>query len=429
MINRLSKKSLLWVIISLALLGVLFFFVLKSSDPALIYVAPQKPNLFWPVQSIDTMKLSRDLAREKLRDPAFDAVIERQMRNAEDLGATYIAISTPYDKEFIPILRRWVASARLHQLRVWFRGNFSGWEGWFGYPKIGRGKHLELTKEFILSNPDLFKNGDVFTSCPECENGGPGDPRFTGDVDGHRKFLISERAAASDAFGKIGRSVITNYFSMNADVARLVMDTETTKALGGIVAIDHYVKSPEDLAADIDAIARGSGGKIILGEFGVPIPDINGFLSREAQAKWIRDALARLIKSKDLVGLNYWVGEGGTTEIWSSAGLKPGADELRAYYKPRFVHGFIKDEIDRPIRDANIKTAYRETVSESNGYFEIPYIENADKDISVSAHGFVDVVWPIESRGERLEITLSHINKGFWFRVLEFVHRTVSSVK
>ncbi len=429
MFYRVNRKLLQWFVVGCAVLWGLFFFVSEAPPPTLIYIAPEKPQLFWPVESIDTMKLSRDLAREKLRDPAFDATIERQMKNTEDVGATYVAIGTPYDEEFVPILRRWVAVARLHHLRVWFRGNFSGWEGWFGYTKISSREHLEKTKKFILSNPDLFENGDIFTSCPECENGGPGDPRFTGDVAGHRTFLIALHTTATNVFRSINKNVITNYFSMNADVARLVMNPETTQALGGVVTLDHYVRSPEELMKDIEAIARASGGKVILGEFGAPIPDIHGSFSSEMQAQWIRDVLARLIQSKNVIGLNYWVGEGGTTEIWNGRGLKPGALALEEYYKPRIAHGFITDELDRPISGARIKTTYREVLSEPNGYFEIPYTENTDMNIRVWATGFSDTIAAIGSRGERLEITLTPIRKDFWFKVLEFVHRALGGVK
>src|SRR3989304_760988 len=66
----------------------------------------------WPVQAIDTMKYSRDLAREKLNDPSFDAVIDEQVRIIAETGATHVAIATPYDEEFLPFLTRWVSAAR-----------------------------------------------------------------------------------------------------------------------------------------------------------------------------------------------------------------------------------------------------------------------------------------------------------------------------
>src|SRR3989344_6773908 len=206
---------------------------------------------WWQFQSIDTMKYSRDIAREKLGDPAFDSVIDTQVKNIADAGATHIAIATPYDEEFIPFLARWVKSARKYNLSVWFRGNWSGWEGWFGYTGIRREEHLQKTKDFIAKHADLFADGDVFSACPECENGGPGDPRQTGDVAAYRQFLVSEYQVTQGSFKKIKKNVSSNYFSMNGDIADLIMERPTTAVLGGLVTIDHYVASPDQLISDI----------------------------------------------------------------------------------------------------------------------------------------------------------------------------------
>ena len=46
-----------------------------------------------------------------------------------------------------------------------------------GVPQAEQDKMLAM----IEKNPDLFQNGDIFTACPECENGGPGNPNHTGE--------------------------------------------------------------------------------------------------------------------------------------------------------------------------------------------------------------------------------------------------------
>ena len=131
-------KSYYLFYIILIILVILFISVL-------FYVTHR--NTFWSVRSIDTMKYSRDLSRQKLQDPRFDSVIDSQVSAIANTGATHVAIDTPYDPEFLPLLKRWVAAARKYNLHVWFRGNFSGWEQWFGYSKIDRKTHLEKTKE------------------------------------------------------------------------------------------------------------------------------------------------------------------------------------------------------------------------------------------------------------------------------------------
>ncbi|MDP1689252.1 MAG: hypothetical protein Q8L47_03955 [bacterium] len=388
-----------------------------------------KPK-FWQVQSIDTVKYSRDLAREKMEDAKFDAVIEKQMAQIASTGATHVALGTPYDKEFLPFLKRWVASARKHNLKVWFRGNWSGWEGWFEYPIITRDEHISKTENFILDNGNLFQDGDIFTACPECENGGLGDPRNNGDVTGHRNFLIKEHKVMESAFRKIGKKVIYNFNSMNGDVARLIMDKKTTTALGGVVTIDHYVRTPEKLALDIQEISKQSGGVIVLGETGVPIPDIHGRITDEAQAKWMKDALGYLTKMPEVIGVNYWLSYGGATSLWRDNGTpKPIVDTLKSYYTPKVFSGYIMDTLNKPIALAKIRSGSASATSLANGYFEIPYVpENESIYLSITAEGYVSKVITTYDLNNKIEIQLEKSKEGFWFRTLKFIRNLFSFV-
>jgi hypothetical protein len=339
------------------------------------------------VRSIDTMKYSRDLAREKLHDPSFDVEIDREMKQIADTGATHVAIATPYDKEFLPILKRWVSKARKYKLHIWFRGNFSGWEGWFDYPKIDRTAHTQNIEAFILINKDLFENGDIFTSCPECENGGPGDPR-KGDIYGYRRFLINEYTVTKRSFAKINKKVTANYYSMNGDVARLVMDKNTTKALDGIITIDHYVKTPEQLIADIHNFALKSGGKVVLGEFGAPIPDIHGVMTEKEQADWVAGAFAKILKSPDVIGVNYWTNIGSSTALWSDIGMpKQGVEVLKNAYTNSVLRGKVTGANGKPVPDAVLTTLHEHYASDADGIFSLPYLFKGQT-LQISATGF-----------------------------------------
>ena len=332
--NLISPKNLLIILFILTglLIASTLPYLLNSSETFTTTIS-KKPKQNLQIRSIDTVKYSRDIAREKENDLSYDVVIKAQVEDIAKTGATHIALGVPYDEEFIPFLKRWTEQARKNNLKVWFRGNFSGWEQWFGYNKIDRSSHIRLTEEFILKNPDLFENGDIFTPCPECENGGPGDPRQTRDIEGHRRFLIEEYNIAKQTFSKIGKKVLPGFYSMNGDVARLIMDKPTTESLGGVIVIDHYVKTPSQLIEDIKDYAENSGGKVVLGEFGVPIPDINGVMSEEEQAKWLQEAFEGFKNIEDLIGVNYWVSVGGSTEIWSSNGQpKQAVDVIKKYY-------------------------------------------------------------------------------------------------
>ncbi len=324
---------LVLILILISTLVLLYFgFVNDFFEPKIPYLLPKKDLRI--ITSIDTMKYSRDIAREKLKDSTFDEVIDKQIRDIAATGATHVAIGTPYDEEFLPFLKRWVNTARKYKLNVWFRGNWSGWERWFGYPPIDRETHIKKTVEFIKENFEIFEDGDIFVTCNECENGGPGDPRITQDVNGHREFLIKEYTQAKKAFNEIDKKVISNFNSMNGDVARLIMDRETSRKLGGIVVIDHYVSKPEILSNDIKSIAEKSEAKIVLGELGVPIPDINGTMTEKEQADWINEALARVFKIPEVIGVNYWVNVGGSTSIYNEKGEpKEAVAVLTNYYQ------------------------------------------------------------------------------------------------
>ncbi len=378
---------------------------------------------WWEVQSIDTVKYSRDLSREKLNSKSFPAVIDAQINQIAHTGATHVALGTPYDEEFLPILELWVKTARKYDLNVWFRGNFSGWEGWFGYKSITREEHLSKTKEFILSNGHLFADGDVFTSCPECENGGPGDPRRTGDVEGHRNFLIQEYQITSDSFRKIGKNVKSNYISMNGDVAKLIYDPKTTNALGGVVVIDHYVATPEQLARDVKELARISNGKVVLGELGVPIPDIHGRMNEKMQRDWLERAFQELIDLPELIGINYWVNMGGTAALWSEGGAAREAVEVISYYyQPKTLKVRVIDELDNPLQLAKVSIGIKEAYTDQAGYAETPYYTEESL-VDISAPGYVGEETEISSLKYINEITLEKNNPGLIFRIFRFLHR------
>ena len=369
-------------------IGLLFFILFFHMKTAMA------AERFFNVQAVDTVKYSRDVAKDMLEDESFDEEINKQVSNIAATGATHIALGTPYDEEFYPFLRRWVEAARNYNLKVWFRGNLSGWEEWFGYDRMSREEHTKGILQFIEKHSELFENGDIFTSCPECENGGPGDPRTTGDVEGFRKFLISEYSQVKNKFSSLGKYVNASYYSMNGDVAKLVMDKETTKALDGVVTIDHYVKDSDALIADVNELHTLSGGKIMLGEIGAPIPDIHGEMTEQEQADWINDMFRKTIKNDNIVGINYWVNLGGSTAIWRDDNSpKPAVTALTNFYKPHYITGKIVNDVGIAIDDVEIRSNYRTEYSK-NGTYSIPLFD--DKKINFVKDGYISVTVNID---------------------------------
>lgn len=374
-------------------------------------------DTWWEFQAIDTMKYSRDVSREFLNNRALlKKVAEEQVKNIAETGATHVAIATPYDAEFLPVLQEWVSAARRHNLHVWFRGNWSGWESWFGYPRITRQEHLEKTVAFIQANPGLFQEGDYFSACPECENGGPGDPRMNGDAKGHKQFLIDEHIAAEQAFRQIGKGVSVNLNSMNGDVARLIMDKETTAALGGIVVVDHYVRTPDQLNRDVMDFAQRSGGKVILGEFGAPIPDINGRMTEEQQAAWLQESLQLLAQNPALVGLSYWTNMGGSTAIWKEDGQPTLAVAvLKGFYQPQQVSGKVTDTLGYPL-NATVETPWKSVVTGTEGVYSLPYLSE-DETVLISAKDFVSQEVSVTDLIEAGQIELEPVRISLWYRI------------
>lgn len=377
---------------------------------------------FFPIQAIDTVKYSRDVAIDKMKDASFDQEIDTQVSNIAGTGATHIALGTPYDEEFVPFLTRWVKSARKHNLKVWFRGNLSGWEGWFDYSPITREEHTHSIALFIKKHPELFEDDDIFTSCPECENGDPDNPNKTGKVDGFREFLINENYQVRQSFFAIEKNVSTNYYSMNGDVAKRVMDKKTTDALGGVVTIDHYVKDADRMIKDIEALHNQSGGEIMLGEIGAPIPDIHGDMTETEQAKWIDDVFQKILTKDYVVGINYWVNVGGSTEIWDTDN-KPrlAVKTITNYYKPHYMTGKIVNDVGLPINDVEVHSKYRTEYSK-DGTYTIPLLD--DDKIQFMKENYIAVTVNIDPKITTVfkkNVVMNASNQSLLYRFIKTV--------
>ena len=419
----LRRSTLVTIFISgLVLLSLAL--IIHQNQKQIIRPADLTPveTTWWRFQSVDTMKYSRDLAREKLNKREFDSVIDTQVKNIAEIGATHVAIATPYDAEFLPFLKKWVAAARKYGLNVWYRGNWSGWEGWFDYERINRETHIEKSVNFIKENPDLFRSGDIFSACPECENGGPGDPRLNGDSYGHRKFLIDEYKAVSEIFRNMGKNVQSNFSPMNGDVAKFIMDPATTRALGGVVVVDHYVSEGVELARDLQNLAEYSQGKIVLGEFGAPIPDIHKEFTSQEQAEWIEDALSNIARVDSIIGINYWVNMGGSTKIWNDDGTpRESVSIISSYFKPKVVSGLVYNEINEPIANAQVvyNTNYYKT--DKSGRFVIKDNQIMGKAV-ISSNNYVEKEILLDEEHPNLTIILAKNNESLWFKFRKLLY-------
>jgi hypothetical protein len=151
-----------------------------------------------------------------------------------------------------------------------------------------------------------------------------------------------------------------------------------------IVTIDHYVGEAKRMARDVNQIGEKTKAKVVLGEFGAPIPDLNGEMTEDQQAAWIDEALTDLQKSPHLYGLSYWVNKGGSTAIWNDNNTpKKAVNILTKYFQPMQLYGYISDEmgfnVSEVIVDANkkhYKSENGEYLVPVYGYQTVTFIKN-----------------------------------------------------
>lgn len=341
-------KIFLFILLTCLLVGVGLLSV-RTQKPG-ITVTPQEKKehlTLFPVQCIDTMKISRDKARQFKDQKIAEEIIIRYVEKIASLGATCVAVGTPYDEEFLPFLTTWVTATRKAGLAVWFRGNWSGWEGWFDYKKdLTPEARLEKTVSFITAHPELFRDGDIFSPSVEPENGGPFAPVNSEEKNILlREYLILEQLEVKEAFRTIGKNVKTSPVSLSGGVARTLINKHLLEALDNTVTLDHYVSDPSGMEEYIKLFHEPYQAHIVFGEFGAPIPDLNGTMTEEEQAAFVDALLWELYLERHTVtGVNYWTLTESSTELLNADGTEREVTKVIAkYFKPGKVRVKAED--------------------------------------------------------------------------------------
>lgn len=426
--NTLLRVLVATTALFLTVVSILCAVLLSYHWSVSYYFARAPREHLFGVQSIDTMKYSRDMSKQVLDDlDRFKPMIDEQMALIAEAGATHAGIATPYDAQFLPVLQLWVASARAHRLSVWFRGNFSGWESWFEYAKIDETAHTQLLKDFIRDNSDLFESGDIFTPCPECENGGPGDPRQTGDADGYNAFLIQEKKIAASEFARQGKRIAV-YPSMNADIAREIITPATVRAFDGTILIDHYVDTAEKFAGDIRAIPEQLNARVGLGEFGAPIPDLNGDLTQAEQAKYV-DALFKAMYPRHMTVpvVNYWTLSGGSTALVGDDGAPRAAYvTVRNYFKAFNAHGAVYNSLGESVSGAKVSIDGNDYAAIADGTYQI-FVPRQYKKITITADGYAPITMSMPADATTTivnrDVYLEPLNPDWLYRIRAYLYQ------
>ncbi len=300
----------------------------------------------WPIRSIDTMKLSRDTARDQLSAADIRALVRLDAR----LHPSHVTVDVYYDDP--AYMRRWVDSIHTAGLRVWFRAHWYAWETHYTRYVLPHGKirtvmaggtmtpqqYIDATRRFLQTNATLFENGDIFDFCPEPENGaywlrtyGKGWS-WRGNEAAKHAFNVFVRdgvrmAATTLAHRGLG-GVLVTAVSVNSSVATRLLSKPTMQRLK-MITLDLYPEGKTRdaataarlLVAEIASVRRKWPLPILIGEHGYA-RDIA--VDDATQARVLAAELAALVRLPYVLGLNYWVdaggpGYGGYTNLFARA--------------------------------------------------------------------------------------------------------------
>ena len=423
------RLSLVGILIAGIIIGLLF---LNRQHTLEVFSAPSNSSLtLWQYQCIDTMKFSRDMARSPLTHEEWLSLIETQLRLVAFLGANCVSLGTPYDEEFIPLLALWVAGARKEHLRIWFRGNFSGWEGWFSYPRYKTvGPYYQQLEHFIVAHSDLFEPGDILTPAPEPEHGIINNI-WTSSVkrSAFQAFVIGSFQHCQAAMARVKKSVQCGYTSFNLDVAKAIINADVVKKTGGVIGVDHYVKSATQFGYDIALLYEMYQAPVVIGEFGAPIPDIHGALTDQEQATLVNDLLEQLyIHKAQVSAVNYWVLAGGSTALLTERNeLKPAARVVKQYFIPGVATLHIANTLGQPLANVIVKTAdgAYNSIPDAKGNITLVFPGNKDTTLTVQAPGYEPVSWKMtvqSSTNKQVIVELDPQTLTPFYLIQKFLH-------
>ena len=266
--------------------------------------------------SIDIMKWTKDTLTHQPDDATIQKLIATIKR---DLNPQYVAIAVPlnptseYPASQAPAPRTAEAFTKslcdaIHAagMNVLFRGTLCELEGIYDFQKAVGDKRITPSTlvatitSIIRANPSWFADGDQFAPLPErTENIFQDSTAFLINLpQGYADFFIALMDATDTAFKSISRKVGTSLIANNyTEVAsgwlpRALFDR------AGVVAVDHYARTPDALYNDIKVIHDRSGLPVFLEEW--------GNYWDTTPLKPCLDALGRLADEGILMGFNYW---------------------------------------------------------------------------------------------------------------------------
>jgi hypothetical protein len=277
----------------------------------------------WAIQSVDAMKYTKDaICGQRSED-----WINQWVAKAVEVGANYVAISTPYDNpscgNSVAYTNLWIKVIRAHGLKVWHRQMPLSFEGIYSVTKNNSSNYLSLIQNYITQHPDMYADGDIFTPIPEPQNGGIAGVTYCAQnvcqfssKEQFNQWLRDAMTISKQAFTSLGKNNIKiGYFGFDGFVAwgdnnpdwTGILEDATVTQMGNIT-IDHYPELVGDtMANDLQELqVRYPGVDIIIGEWGT----VTGVNTPQQVANSMGAAVLPNVK-----GFNYWqFGPGGAGE-------------------------------------------------------------------------------------------------------------------
>lgn len=323
----------------------------------------------WKINSVDLQITTKEAAWNQDQTKRL-----AEFQVVKNLGANYVALGVPYDNA--TKFANYVADARTKGFKIFFRSHWNNWQGDNSTSAdLSSQDYLDQTYDFIVNNPTLFEDGDLFATCVEANNANDTPnttyPFRVGNVSGgtfshalYSRFLRDQVTYANAAFLAIGKSVGTWPVSMSVTLLNLsgqeldgtsgdssgLTDADIVNYFGGILTIDHYLSDSyrygddpsywSKYSSDLDKIHTAFPScKIMIGEWGYHTTTDTGSGEQHGMFEQIVDVL----RSKTyIMGVNFWVHMGSNTaSIFLDSGgtITPGARNTSNAIKRAFNTG------------------------------------------------------------------------------------------
>lgn len=290
------------------------------------------------------------------------AAIAQGVNLCATLNVTHITLDCFYD--YPAYIAQWVSAIRATGKSIWWRAHWNAWEGNNGVPvSMTPAQYLTATAALIAANPTWFAPGDIFDAAAEPDqstywnntygvNWTSGSPNAA--TDAFNQFLLDCDTQMQAAFAGIGvAGIITTIRSLPSFWAMTPASlyASTVAALNNTVVLDSY---PENSLTDpiactnarvnelLTVVAARPGVNIVIGEMGFS----NNVNVDDATQNAVLTAELAAIASKvpQVIGVNYWVGQGtatsgGYTHLFAGSdgnwSLRPAAGALATMYQLR----------------------------------------------------------------------------------------------